>query len=137
MADPVIVHGIVDVPQAEIALLLESGHLLMEMQKFKEAEEIFAGVAALVPHADVPLVCLGNLAFARGQKDRALRFHKEALQRQPESALALAHKGEVLIFMKKLGDAKADLERAAALDPEGPSGDFARSLLDALAAEVI
>lgn len=137
MAEQVVVQGLVEVPQSEIALLLESGYLYMEMQKYKEAEEIFAGVAALVPHSEVPLVCLGNLAVSQGKYDRALRHHKEALQRQPKSALAEAHQGEVLIFLKKKDEARAALKRALELEPEGPSGAFARSLLDGLAAEVI
>lgn len=137
MSESVIVEGLIPVPQTEVALLLESGYLYMEMQKFKEAEEIFSGVAALVPHSDVPLICLGNLAFSQGQYDRALRFHKEALTRVPDSALAEAHKGEALIFLKKNNEAREALNRAVSLDNDGPAGTFAKSLLDALAAEVI
>ena len=137
MSDPVVVEGLVSVPQTEVALLLESGYLYMEMQKYKEAEEIFSGVAALVPHSDVPWICLGNLAFSQGQYDRALRHQKEALQRVPESALAEAHRGEALIFLKKKDEAREALRRAASLDPDGPAGAFAQSLLDALAAEVV
>ena len=109
--DPILVEGIIEVAQSEIALLLESGHLLLEMQKYQEAEEIFAGVAALVPHSEVPMVCLGNLAFSQGQTDRALRFHRDAVARNPESAFALAHKGEILLFLNK-SEGKADLEKA-------------------------
>lgn len=137
MAEQIVVQGLVEVPQGEIALLLESGYLYLEMQKYKEAEEIFGGVAALIPHSEVPLVCLGNLAVSQGKYDRALKHHKDALLRQPKSALAEAHLGEVLIFLKKKDEARAALQRAADLDPDGPSGAFAKSLLDGLAAEVI
>ena len=137
MSQDPIVSGIVDVRQSEVALLLESGHLLMEMKKFKEAEEVFLGVAALVPHSDVPLICMGNLAFSQGQKDRALRFHNDALKRVPDSALAHAHRGEVLLFMKKNEEAKQALSKAIELEGDGPAALFANSLLDALAAEVI
>ena len=109
----------------------------MEMKKFKEAEEVFMGVAALIPHSDVPLICMGNLAFSQGQKDRALRYHNDALSRVPDSALAHAHKGEVLLFMKKNSEAKTSLEKAIELEPDGPASLFANSLLDALAAEVL
>ena len=137
MSEELIVSGIVDVRQSEVALLLESGHLLMEMKKFKEAEEVFMGVASLIPHSDVPLICMGNLAFSQGQKDRALRYHNDALSRVPNSALAYAHKGEVLLFMRKNSEAKLSLEKAIELEPEGPAAVFANSLLDALAAEVL
>lgn len=129
-----MVEGLVTVPQTEVALLLESGYLYLEMQKYKEAEEIFAGVAALVPHSEIPLTCLANLAMSRGQYDRALKFSKEALARVPDSALAEAGKGEALLFLKKKEEAKTSLRRAEELDPEGPAGAWAKSLLDALAA---
>jgi tetratricopeptide (TPR) repeat protein len=137
MSDPIVVEGIIPVAQTEIALLLESGYLYMEMQKFKEAEEIFAGVAALVPHSEVPLICLGNLHFSLGRYERALKFHKEAQQRQPQSALAQAHIGEALLFLKKRAEAKAALEKAIEMEPQGDAADFAKSLLDGAAAGVV
>ncbi len=126
-----------EVPQAEIALLLEAGYLYLEMQKFKEAEEIFAGVAALVPHSEVPVICQGNLAFSQGKFDRAVKLHKEALSRVPDSALGHAHLGEALLFQKKREEAKQALSRAIELDGDGPAGSFAQSLMDALDAGAI
>lgn len=137
MSDPVQVEGLIEVQQTEIALLLEAGYLYMEMQKWKEAEEVFSGVAALVPHSDVPLICLGNLAFGQGQYQRALKFHKEAAQKVPESALAHAHQGEALLFMGKRDEAKKMLDRAIELEPGGAAAEFARSLLDGVAAGVV
>jgi predicted Zn-dependent protease len=132
MSEPIVVEGIIPVSQGEIALLLESGYLYMEMQKFKEAEEIFAGVAALIPHSEVPLICLGNLQFSQGRYERALKFQKEALVRQPNSALAQAHIGEALLFLKKRPEAKVALEKE-----EGDAAAFARALLDGSAAGVV
>ncbi len=137
MAEPVMVEGLIEVPQEEVALLLESGYLYLEMQKFKEAEEVFSGVAALVPHSEVPVICLGNLFFSQGRYDRALKFHRDALTRNPESALAQAHIGEALLFMKKRDVAKEALERATQMEPEGDAAAFASSLLDAVAAGVV
>src|SRR5262245_19399595 len=137
MSEPVVVEGLIPVAQTEIALLLESGYLYMEMQKWKEAEEIFAGVATLVPHSEVPLICLGNLQFSQGRYERALKYQREALQREPASALAQAHIGEALLFLKKRTEAKAALEKAVEMDPEGDAGAFARALLDGSAAGVV
>lgn len=137
MSEPVVVEGLIPVAQSEIALLLESGYLYMEMQKWKEAEEIFTGVSALVPHSEVPLICLGNLQFSQGRYERALKYQREALQREPTSALAQAHIGEALLFLKKRSEAKAALEKAMEMDPEGDAGAFARALLDGSAAGVV
>lgn len=138
MADSETVQGLVEVPRREVALLLECGYLYLEMNKPREAEEVFSGVAALAPQSEVPLLCLGNLFFSLGRYDRALRFHREALRKNPNSALAQAHVGEALLFAHKRAEAKAALERAVELDaPGGEAAAFAESLLDALAAEVI
>lgn len=137
MSEPIIVDGIIPVKQTEIALLLEAGYLYMEMQKPKEAEEIFAGVAALVPHSEIPVICLGNLAFSQGRYDRAMKHQKDALQRNPSSALAQAHLGEALLFAKKRPEAKAALEKVLEMEPDGDAAAFARSLLDGLAAGVV
>ncbi len=132
-----MVQGLVDVSPDEVALLLESGYLYLEMQKPREAEEIFSGVASLVPTSEVPLICLGNLHFSQGRYERALRFHRDALKRNPDSALAHAHVGEALLFLKRRPEAKTALERAVALDGDGDAAEFARCLLDAMAAEVV
>lgn len=132
-----MVQGLIEVSQREIGLLLESGYLYMEMQKFKEAEEIFSGVAALVPHSEVPLICLGNLQFTQGRFERALKFHKDALKKNPGSALAQAHIGEALLFMKKKSEAKTALEKVIEMEPDGDASKFANSLLDGIAAGVV
>lgn len=131
------VEGLVPVGQSVVALLLEAGYLFMEMQKFKEAEEVFGGVAALVPHSEVPLICLGNLHFSQGRYERALKFHKDAVSRQPQSALAHAHIGEALLFLKKPEEARTSLQRAIKLEADGDASAFAKSLLEALDAGVI
>lgn len=126
-----IVKGIVDVPQSEVALLLEAGYLYMELGKWKEAQEVFLGVAALVPHSEVPHMAMGNLYFAQGKFQQAHKAHKDGLKANPESALAQAHVGEALLFLKKYDEGLAELKKAISMDSEGLAGDFARSLLEA------
>lgn len=138
MAEAELVQGLVEVPQREIALLLECGYLYLEMSKPREAEEVFAGVAALVPHSEFPLICLGNLFFSQGRYDRALRFHRDALKKNPSSALAQAHVGEVLLFTNKRTEAKEALLRSVELAKgDHEASAFAEALLDAMAAEVV
>lgn len=131
MAESEILHGLVDVPREEVALLLEAGYLYMEMGRPKEAEEIFAGVAALLPESDVPRVALGNLQFSQGRFQRALKHHQEALKLRPESAIAQAHVGEALLFLKRTEEGIAALNKAIEMEPDGPAAAFARALLDA------
>lgn len=126
-----ILKGLIDVPQPEAALLLEAGYLYMEMGKHKDATDVFEGVAALLPHSDVPHVALGNCEFAQGRFARALKHHQEALKLQPNSALAHAHIGEVLLFLKKPNDAVKSLNQAIKIEPDGMPATFAKALLAA------
>jgi tetratricopeptide (TPR) repeat protein len=129
-----ILKGLIELPQPEAALLLETGYLYLEMGSPKDAEEVFLGVAALLPHSDVPLVALGNLEFAQGHFQRALKHHQDAIKVRPHSALAHAHVGETLLWLKKPEDAKQALDKAIALEPDGDAAKFARALLEAHAA---
>lgn len=131
MAGVEMLQGLIELPQPEAALLLEVGYLYMEMGKPKEAEEVFAGVSALLPHSDVPHVALGNLEFSQGRYQRALKHHQEALKVKPASALAQAHVGEALLWLKKSDEAKAALEKAISMEPDGSAAQFAKALLDA------
>ena len=131
MTSTVVVDGLIKVPQPEVALLLEAGYLLMELNKWKEAQDAFSGVAALVPHSDIPHIALGNLFFAQGKFQQALKSHKEALNLQPDSVLARAHVGESLLFLHKYDEAIGELKAAIKADPKGAAGAFAKSLLDA------
>jgi len=131
MAGVEMLQGLIEFPQPEAALLLEVGYLYMEMGKPKEAEEVFVGVSALLPHSDVPHVALGNLEFSQGRYQRALKHHQEALKVKPASALAQAHVGEALLWLKKADEAKAALEKAISMEPDGSAAQFAQALLDA------
>ncbi len=124
-----MISGIIEVPKTEVILLLEAGYLLMQMGKNQAALIIFSGVAALVPLSDVPCIALGNLYFAQGRFDQALTEHQRALKRNPESALAQAHIGEVLLFQQKLSEGVLALQKAIEMDPKGLPAKFARELL--------
>jgi len=131
MADVEMLKGLIEIPQPEAALLLEAGYLYMEMGKPKEAEEVFAGVAALLPHSEVPHVAMGNLEFAQGHFQRALKHHQEALKLSPDSPLVQAHIGEALLWLKKPDDGLKALRRAVELEPGGAAAAFATALLEA------
>ena len=131
MSDVEILSGVVEVPQAEVALVMETGYLYMEMAMMKEAEDVFTGVCGLLPTSDVPRVALGNLFFSQGKFQRALKFHREALKNRPGSQLAKAHVGEALMFLKKVDEGAKTLQAAIDMDPDAPAASFARALLEA------
>lgn len=124
-------HSLVPVSQRDVTLMLEAGYLFIELGKHKEAEEIFAGVAALVPHSEVPHLALGNLHFSQGRFAPALKAHQQAVQLNSQSAIAHALTAESLFFLKKTADGVQSLDRALALPDDGSAHEFAKALKEA------
>ncbi|MCC6810404.1 MAG: tetratricopeptide repeat protein [Deltaproteobacteria bacterium] len=129
--DAEIVKGMIDLPRRDVAILLETGYLLMEFTKLKEAEEVFHGVSALLPHSEVPHVALGNLFFSQGKFQNALKEHKRAHELRPEAALPHAHIGECLYALHRFDEGTAELKQALQKEPDGATADFAKNLLEA------
>lgn len=124
-----MISGLIELPKSEVVLLLEAGYFLAQMEKYKEAYDLFTGVAGLLPHSDVPCVALGNVFFAQGKLQQALKEHDKAILRDPNSAVAYAHKGEILFFMKKFDEGIEALNKAIEIEPHGVPAGFARELL--------
>lgn len=118
-----------EIETENLRLMLEAAYLYLSMQKYSEAQAIFEGVAALAPESEVPLVGLGNVYFVQYKFDQAIKTYEKAIKLVPDSAFALAYMGESLMFKGEQAKAKTTLNKAAMLDPQGKSGDFARSLL--------
>jgi len=114
----------------DLRLMLEAGYLYLAMKRFKEAKEVFEGVSALVPQSDVPLVGLGNVYFVECKFSEAIKIYQKALKLVPNSAFAMAYLGEAYFFNGQKEQALKVLNESSKIDPEGKSGDFARSLLE-------
>ena len=126
-----MIQGIVPIEQKDLSLLLEVGYFYLELQKFQEAEEIFRGVAALIPHSEIPHIALGHLYFSQGHFTPALKANKAAVLLNAKSAPAHAAVGEVLFFLNKPDQAVTALNKAIQYSPESPAAEFAQALLHA------
>ncbi len=119
----------IDVSRDDLVLMLEAGYIYLAMGKFKESKQIFEGVCTLAPKHDVPQVALANVYFTQAKYLEATRTLKQAIKENPKSAFAYAHLGESQLFHGKKVEALESLKISADLDPQGKSGDFARSLM--------
>lgn len=120
----------IKIADEDLRILMESGYLYLSMLRFQEAQEVFEGVCVLAPKSEVPVVALGNVFCVQGQFDKAIKTYEQALKLAKDSAFALAYLGEALLFKGNETESQLKLTKASELDPKGPSGDFARSLLD-------
>lgn len=128
---PTVLKGLVPIAQRDVTLMLESGYLLMELHRHKEAEDVFAGVMALLPHSEVPHMALGNLQFSQGRFAQALKSHQRALELNPTSATAHASCAESLFFLKRGDEALEALAQCLKTPDDGPAHEFAKALKEA------
>ncbi len=122
----------IDIDRKYLVVMMEAGYVYLGMQKFKEAYQVFEGVAAMAPDSDIPLVALGGVDFCLGRFTSAIKWYKKALKLDPTSIFAKVYIGESLFFSGKKDDAVATLGEVSREDPSGGAGDFARALLDAI-----
>jgi predicted Zn finger-like uncharacterized protein len=97
------------------------------MGDFKVAEESYRKAIQVAPtHPDVvyPYVQLADLLSARGAQDQADEILREATDKLPESPRLHLAKGEVALKTGRLDDAKRELTRALALDPDSSVARF-------------
>lgn len=122
----------IDIDRKYLVVMMEAGYIYLGMQKFKEAYQVFEGVAAMAPDSDVPLVALGGTDFCVGKFANAIKWYKKALKVDPTSIFAKVYMAESLFFSGKKDEAVEILKEVSRDDPQGGAGNFARALLDAI-----
>ncbi len=120
----------VSLDRQDLIIIMEAGYIYLGMGRFQEARDVFEGAAVLAPASEIPLVAIGTSYFAQQKFDPAIKAYQRALAAREESPFAHAYLGEALFFKGKKAESLRELERAAALDPSGTAGGFARSLID-------
>jgi tetratricopeptide (TPR) repeat protein len=83
------------------AASLEEAHRLLDKGLYAEAEKSYQSILVRDPGNPEAITHLGNIAFQRGDVDKALRYFEEALLRDPAYAHALWDKG---IALRAKGD---------------------------------
>lgn len=121
----------IEIDRKHLAVMMEAGYIFIGMRRYKEARELFEGIAALEPDSEIPLVALGNVDFCEGNVAKSIRHYEKAIKLKPASAFAKVYLGEALFFAGKKDEAMRLLADVAKADKEG-AGDFARALVGAI-----
>lgn len=116
----------------DLGLMMEAGYMLVGMQRFREAREVFEGIAVMAPESEFPIVALGSVDFCQGRFREACRQYKKALKMHPEGTFAKAYLGEALFFLGKTSEALRQLQEAVKDDVGGKAGAFAGALMEAI-----
>ena len=122
----------IEIDRYYLGLMMEAGYILLGMQRFKKAREVFEGIAVMAPDSDIPLVALGSVEFCEGKFAQAVKTYKKALKKNSDSIYADVYMAEALFFMKKKDEAIKKLKDVLKRDSQSKSGEFAGALLDAI-----
>jgi Tfp pilus assembly protein PilF len=117
------------IPAKEIALMMEAGHICRYARRFREAREIFQGVAALPRGREIADLALAAVACDEHKFDEAEALCRRTLQLNPRSAAACAQLAEVQIIRGDTTSAAQTLKRAYDLRPGEPLLALIKSLL--------
>ena len=120
--------SLVPMQKVQAVLMLEAGHLYMDMRKFDLAREVLMSCTALMPKSEVPQLALGTLEFAQGRHEKALQAYRQAQRLAPRSGLPHAHVGEALLFMGKVPEAIKELKTSTQIEPDGDGAKLAAGL---------
>jgi TolB-like protein/Tfp pilus assembly protein PilF len=87
------------------------------LQKAIELDPEFAGARAVLSFVESMKFCW---SYDPAYLDSGLRMAKAALQLDPEEAYGYLASGHALMYMRRLREAEANLDRAVALNPNDP-----------------
>jgi len=116
------------IPAKEIMLLMEAGHLCRYARRFREAREIFHGVAALLPQRETADLALAAVACDEEKYEEAEKLCRSILQTSPGSIADYAQLAEVRIARGDTAGALAILKASHSLRPTGTLLALVRSL---------
>lgn len=117
-----------EVPASEIRLLMEAGHLCRYARRFREAREIFQGVAALLPVREPADLALAAVACDERKFNEAEKLCLNVLRLNAGSVAAYAQLAEMQIMCGDHPTALMTLRAAYTLRPNGPALLLLRSL---------
>lgn len=91
----------------------------LEKGELATAQELFRALSALDPFDAYFHTALGSVAQRLGDLEGADESYTRALEINPYSPVAFAHRGEVRVQRGRLLEAASDLAEAGRLDPHG------------------
>lgn len=107
----------------------------LEKGELSRAQELFRALSALDPFDAYFHTALGSVAQRLGDLEAADESYTRALEINPYSPVAFAHRGEVRVQRGLLLEAAADFTEAGKLDPTGQEPATRRAQV--IAAEVL
>jgi tetratricopeptide (TPR) repeat protein len=123
------VKKLIHISKDDLSLLVETGYFLGNLRRYQAAEKVFRGVLAVAPDLEAAQIGLGNIRLLLGDKTEAESIYSDLVKTNPNSPVAHAYYGELLLGFRRDEEALLHLNRAIALDRSGSAAKMARNLL--------
>lgn len=88
------------------------------VSRLEEAEAAYARLLKLSPDHAIALHNLGNIAYKRGETEKAIELYKKAIAAEPGYLLAYAHLGDAYRQAERYQDAYRAYEKVLDLEPK-------------------
>ena len=111
---------VLDLRPSDADAHLGRGRSLVELRDYAAAMSDFQRAEDLAPDRALPLFEMGNLFFARMEYSKAIPYFDQAIEMEEGHAMSWCRRGISHHHRKNHTQAVADLQRAAALDPNIP-----------------
>lgn len=116
----------------DVAVLLDLGKAYFMSQRLEQAERSYSDALAQEPDSDRARVGLAMVWHAQGDTKRAQTSLRQVLGAHPDDQEAHYSLAIVYFSTGRVGDAKAEWEKAAQIDPSSTTGRRSQSFVDLL-----
>ncbi len=94
------------------------GDLYREAREYTQAISVYAGMVQSTPEAVTAQMNLAEVQKARGNPEQALQNINEALKHEPRSLRLIYRRALILVDLRRVSEAVADLQLVARLTPD-------------------
>lgn len=98
--------------------ILQKATLLMNQQRFKEAQQLLMGLLASHPDNDFILYLLAEIKIEENDLDKAEELNSNAIGLDPEKAILFHQKARICLLRDKYKEAETAIKEAIAMEPD-------------------
>jgi cytochrome c-type biogenesis protein CcmH/NrfG len=121
-----------DEAPGDVAVLLDLGNAYFMAQRLPQAEQAYSQVLALEPKSAAGQVGLAMVWHAQGDSKRAESALRTVIEEHPDDQDAHYSLAIVTFSVGRIGEAKAQWQTAARIDPTSTTGRRSQSFVDLL-----
>ncbi|MFP5437873.1 MAG: tetratricopeptide repeat protein [Bacteroidia bacterium] len=98
--------------------ILQKATLLMQQERYKEAQQLLMGLLSTQPDNDIVLYLLAEIKIEENDLDKAEELNNSAIGLDPERGMLFHQKARIYLLRDNYTEAQAYVQEAIALEPD-------------------